>query len=104
MGKIVTPKHRVEYRDNCLALGWTAPDMVSRVDGRACYTQAWKGRATQEKLEAWRKAMNASFREGGSNAHIRPRDTVPHINMARIVNQSTGRVVAETTMPMFEAV
>jgi len=103
MGRIITPKYRVEYRDNALALGWTRPDMVSKIDGRPCYTAAWRGRATPERLEDWRKKTNQSYQEGECNAHIRPRGTIPHVSFARIVRQSDDREMATATMPTFEA-
>jgi hypothetical protein len=106
MGRVVTPKYRVEYRDNILALGRSIGDHAATIDGRSVrvYSQAWKGRATAERLEDWRKTMNQSFQAGGVNAHVsRAHGMVPHINYARIVEQRTGRVVAVATMPMFEA-
>jgi hypothetical protein len=89
MGRIVTPKYRVEVRTNNPAVGLTP--------------FAWQGRPTQAKLEAWRQQYNASFQLGGVNAHVST-EVVLHIVSAKIVHQATGRVVAETTMPMFEVV
>ena len=61
------------------------------------------GAPTKENLEAYRIALNASFKRGGANAVSK--GIVPHISKARIVTTSRFRkVVAETTMPMFEVV
>jgi len=72
------------------------------------------GAPTKENLEAYRIALNASFKRGGANAVTE--GIVPHISKARILtNRHIGRhrgwtpttvrvVVAETTMPMFEVV
>jgi hypothetical protein len=87
MGRIVTPKYRVEDRTN----------------GMGIMPFAWNGKPTKERLEAWRVEMNKSFQPGGNNGHVST-NTIPHITHAKIVNQKTGAVVAETAMPMFEVV
>jgi len=74
---------------------------------------AWKakeyGPPNRDNLEAWRVAMNASFKPGGANAVTE--GIVPHISKARItitrrlpLRGFSTFVVAETTMPMFEVV
>lgn len=109
MGRTVTPKYRVEYRDNLLSMGRTRPDAVSRVDRKAVNIMAWKakedGRANAENLAKWRNGFNASFQADGSNAHLAEAfGAIPHIHFARIVRQSDDSVVAEFTAPMFEVV
>ena len=93
MGKIITPTYRVEYRSNSCDR--------RNPDGRR--SMCWSGRATQARLEQWRRDYNQSFNLGGVNFHIsEAQGFVEHISSARIVRQSTGEVVAETTMPAFE--
>ena len=104
MAKRYTPKHMVEFEyatphSNPVPVVWKAKEY---------------GAPTSENLEAWRVAMNASFKPGGANAVTE--GIVPHISKARILtNRHIGRhrgwtptavrvVVAETTMPMFEVV
>ena len=86
MGRIYTPKYRVEYRDQA---GW--------------HSQAWKGTANSDSLEKWRVAMNKSFQTGGNNYLVSEMiGYEPHINRAMIVRQSNSQVVADVKMPMFE--
>lgn len=86
MGKSITPKYRVEYSTN-----------------RGSHSMmAWRGRVSQERLEQWRKDYNHSFQPGQINGQYAPGATVIHINYARIVRQSDGQLMTETTMPMFE--
>jgi hypothetical protein len=103
MGRIVTPKYRVEYADNLLALRKTAPDTRTS-DGRQYCTVAWRdGRPTQKALEEWRLSTNRSFLPGGANCHItRAYDIIPHIYYARIVRQSDGAEVCHVRAPSFE--
>jgi hypothetical protein len=103
MGKVITPKYRVEYRTNHLAMGITAADMVTR-DGRRVNTMIWSGRVSAERLKTWRDDYNRSFENGGANFHVsQGRGGILRIHWARIVEQRTGRVVAEYTAPAFEA-
>lgn len=94
MGHSYTPTYRVEYHDN------TRPALVNMT--------SWdrdNGRPTVTNLEKWRVGMNQSFNPGGANWHISEGcGVVAHIHKARIVRQSTGETVAETTMPAFEVV
>lgn len=95
MGRITTPAYRVEYRDN--------------LSGRTVQTMAWHGsrdgRANAANLEKWRRAYNRSFGPNGTNAHLaRAYGLIPHIHYARLIRQSDGKLIAETTMPAFEVV
>ncbi len=104
MGRIITPKYRVEYRDNLLALKKTHGDIMG-AEGKVCLTQAWNGRVTAERLEDWRKAMNKSFQPGGCNEHItKAFNIIPHIFYAAIVRQSDKKVMCNTNAPTFEVV
>lgn len=88
MGKSITPKYRVECRDQG---GWQ----------RAC----WRGLPTEHRLEQWRQAMNETFQPLGTNWQVSVGlGYVPHISHAKIVRQKDARVVATTAMPMFEVV
>jgi hypothetical protein len=90
VGKVITPTYRVEYRDNA---------------SRSNSSMAWQGRATQKRLEQWRKDYNKSFNHGGANYHVsQALGVVVHISHAWIINQRTGEIVAKTQMPMFEVV
>jgi hypothetical protein len=63
------------------------------------------GKPTEANLEKWRKAMNESMKPGGVNEHIsQSYKFMPHISKAEIYNQKTYRTVANTRMPMFEAI
>ena len=85
MGYSVTPKYRVEG-----------------FDGQA-FQQAWKGKATDKRLEAWVLSMNASFAPNGVNSHIsKARGYIVRVATARIVEQSTGKVVASFRAPDFD--
>jgi hypothetical protein len=105
MGRIVTPKYRVEYADNLLALKKTAPD-TRTLDGRDLCSVAWReDRPTAKALEDWRRTTNRSFLPGGANEHVtRAYDIVPHIYYARVVRQSDGAQVCEVRAPLFEIV
>jgi hypothetical protein len=99
MGSSSTPTYRVEYRDQ----GRTWQSAIWNV--KAGPNRTGHGQPTDENAEKWRKAMNASFQAGGTNAHLAGMaGYVPHINAVRIVHQATGRVVATAVMPMFEVV
>lgn len=101
MGRIITPKYRVEYRTNHLALGFVLSDMLTK-DGKRVLTMCWDGPATMPKLKEWRVRFNRSFQKGGANEHLSQAHGEDHIHWARIVNQKTGQVVAEVTAPTFE--
>lgn len=104
MGRSYTPKYRVEYRDNLLAMGVSAPDMRG-VDGVPCHSQAWDGKPSQKALEDWRLMMNKSFQPGGSNWHVSQAfNSIPSIFYASIVRQSDRKVMFTTKAPMFEVV
>lgn len=91
MGTTRTPTYRVEYHTN--------------VDGSMVHTMCWSGRATEARLEDWRKTYNRSFQPDGCNAHLSTaRGVVLHITKARLVHQRSNKVVARTQMPMFEVV
>lgn len=103
MGRTVKLKYRVEYTDNVLAMGKSTADARPRDIGKSVHVQGYREPPTIEALEAWRVAMNKSFAAGGSNAHLSAAyHMIPHINWARVVRQSDGKVMAETVMPTFE--
>lgn len=88
MGKSYTPTYRVEYRDQT-----------------GLHSECWKGRATAQRLEAWRQARNTSLGHGGVNYHLSLAvGLIVHVSWARLIRQSTREVVAEVRQPLFEAV
>jgi hypothetical protein len=90
MGKSITPTYRVEYRDNA---------------SRSTSSMCWRGKASKERLEQWRKDYNKSFNPGGVNYHVsQSLGIVVHISHAWLIHQRTNECVAETKMPMFELV
>lgn len=95
MGKSYTPTFRVEYRDNTNAqiLSFNPMAWDCKMDGRP----------TVANLEKWRQGYNKSFNPGGVNFHVSKEiGVIIHISNAKLIRQSTGEVVAETAMPMFE--
>ena len=92
MGRSYTPTFRVETVEN-----------FGKVN---TYDWPLKGsKFTQEKIEEWRIMMNASFAPNGCNAHIAESiGYVPHISHAKLIRQSSGKVVLESVAPMFEVV
>ena len=92
MGKSYTPTFRVEYQDNT---GSNHMAWHSKRDGRP----------TVANLEKWRQEYNKSFNIDGVNFHASMHcGVIIHINKAKLIRQSTGEVVAETVMPVFEVV
>lgn len=86
MGKVITPKYRVEYRDQ-----QGQHSMAWNVGNPGGGPYPGDGKPTQPNLEKWRKALNKSFRPGGVNAHVSEAlGFVLYVSAARIVNQATG--------------
>lgn len=95
MGRIVTPKYRIEILHTNDRRGNFAP----------CAWRREYGRANQANLERWRQNQNRSYLPDGINHHISDSaGFIVHISRARIVNQLTGNVVCEVKGPMFEIV
>lgn len=83
MGKSVTPKYRVEYKDQ---EGKHISDWMVKE----------KGKPTEENLDKWLMDLNKSFLTGGVNEHISESlGFVPAALSAKIVEQRTGDVKAE---------
>jgi hypothetical protein len=89
MGRIVTPKYRVEYQDQ-----------------QGKHIAAWRdGKPTDAKAEAYRVGLNESYKPGKPNAHIpKALGFIPHTSAVVVVCQKTNEVVARAKMPMFEVV
>lgn len=95
MGTSYTPTYRVEYNDSPFCVAWNG------IETWDCKNY---GRPSVKNLTEWRNRRNASMQAGGVNQHIpQALGYIPHISHARIVRQTTGEVVTEFTMPMFEA-
>ena len=88
MGRIVTPKYRVEM-----------------YSGQSCYTSAWdvtsrgmikgKGKPTVANLRRQIEVLEASTGPDGVNKHLGPMK----ITEAYIVHQKSGEIVAEWSTP-----
>jgi hypothetical protein len=114
MGKVITPKYRIEYRTNLLAIKRDTPDLYT-FDHKYVKTMIWNvtngpnrvglGRPSKDNLTKWLRSYNDSFRKGGCNYHVSlSAKTIVNIHWARIIEQKTGRIVVEYMAPMFEAV
>jgi hypothetical protein len=87
MGRIITPKYRVEAQDN----------------QGAWQHSVWRGRVSVKALEQWRDGMNQSFQRGGVNEHVsNGLGFVLHYSNCRIVDQRNSNIVAAFRAPMFE--
>ena len=105
MGRIITPKYRVEYRDNDFKSVCDASYTGRSGPINGCKTQCWSGRATIGRLKDWRDTMNKSFEKGGSNEHItKALGFIVRVGVCQIIEQKTKRVVCEFTPPLFEVV
>ena len=93
MGRSVTSKYRVEYRIR-------GTDGSAMMTTPSCWWTRRDGRATAANLSTHCVAMEKSSQPGGVNAHGKPFCVLS----ARIVEQSSGDVVAEYTRPMFLAI
>jgi hypothetical protein len=87
MGRIVTPKYRMEVKTN---VGSLTP-------------AAWRGRVTSKRLADHVEGLNQSFQPGGINAHVSDaKGAVMYVYAASIIEQRTGRVVAEWKAAPFQ--
>lgn len=97
MSRSYTPKYRAEYRDQTGKWKWIIWNV------RGCNGWTGNGQPSKYNAERLRKSMNESFNVGGVNyAASEAAGYIIHINRLRVVNQSTGKIVAEAVMPMFE--
>ncbi len=97
MGKSLACPYVIEYRDQAGDWNWCVWNVRGGVN------RTGHGQPTNANAEAWRVKMNRSFQPGGVNGHVSDaRGYVVHINAVRI--KHNGRVVASSSMPMFEAV
>lgn len=79
MGRIVTPKYRVEY--------------VTR--GSHFTPGAWRGRVSEKALRAHVESLNASLVPGGANEHIGRAYPDTKVLAATIVRQADSESVAQ---------
>jgi hypothetical protein len=90
MGRITTPKYRVEARfaDNTgTTCAWRVRDNYGR----------GKGNPTAENLAKWVGALECSTLPGGCNSHLDP----IVVFSAKIIEQRTGHVMATYRGPSF---
>jgi len=63
----------------------------------------WRGRATQQRLDAWLQAYVKSLCPGGVNAHVsKALGYIPYPSALKIIRQSTGDCVAEWKAAPFQ--
>jgi hypothetical protein len=87
MGKSVTPKYRIESRDNQGKFAVWAP----------------KVRATPKALAEYMDDYNRSFLPGGVNWHVsKACGVVVYHSSAKLINQSTGEIVASWSASPFQ--
>lgn len=94
MGKVVTPKYRIEEKQK---------------NGMWKTQFAWivkeYGKPTKENLREYREKMNESFKKGGVNEHISENLGVQKVlGSLRIVNQENNELVVQFDQPMFEII
>jgi len=100
MGRLITPKYALYYRDNTPGLleqsgAWNVTDRN--------YPGSGYGRPTAANLERWVRAFNKSMSPGEVNHHVsKALGYLLHVSNARIVRQKDGRVMAEYRAPLFE--
>ena len=100
MGRSTTPTFRVEFTKTYKLSGFNHMAWYS-TDGP---NRTGYGKPTEANLAKLIKHMNQSYQPGGANAHLQRagQDRPSSITEARIVRQSTGKVVATYAVPMFE--
>lgn len=87
MGRSITPKYRVEAKEQ---------------NGKA-WAASWRGRATEKRLAEYVAGTNESMKPGGVNEHVsRAVGFIPVIREARIIEQRTGEIVAHYKAPLFQ--
>lgn len=86
MGRTVTPKYRIESRDNMGKLSqW-----------------AWRGKVSASLLADYMDSYNASFQPSGANWHVsKALGVVAYHSAAKVINQRTGEIVATWSAPLF---
>lgn len=97
MGRTNTPTYRVEMEER--RTGSSNPAIT-----RMAWDCRSKGRPTDPNLERYVLAHVDSLKAGGVNVHLSESlGFMPIPHSARIVRQSTGRVVASWEAAMFQA-
>ncbi len=87
----------------------TTPTFVARTtDQTGTHVVAWNfktyGKPTDAKAEAFRTKLNESFQPGGVNEHCLTREgAIIHTSKVEVVRQANNEIVAQATMPTFEA-
>lgn len=93
MGRTYTPRYAVHYRATCVL---TAASWRVRRDGQVF----GYGRPTDANLKKHVDHLNESFKSGGINERVGN----VYIYGARIVDQTTGDVVARYQAPAFQVI
>ena len=91
MGKVVTPKYRIEL---------TCINFIAK--RRETHKTVYRGKVSDAAAKKYRDEMNKSLRSGGTNEHLRKGKS--DYSNAYIVNQKTGETVAQYIAPKFETV
>lgn len=94
MGKVRTPKYRVEVKTN--------------LTGSSKVISSWEvtkghGRVNTKNLDRWVREHNESFLPKGVNYHVsKSIGIIPYVQEAHIVHQKTGEVLVSYKMSPFE--
>ena len=91
MGKITTPKYRIEM--SCVSFTNKRKEW---------HSYGFIGRPSDAAAKSFRDGMNASMQNGGTNEHLANLQS-PY-GTARIINQKSGDLVALFVPPAFEIV
>lgn len=101
MGRITTPKYRLEIWSNAPLR--RVAEMVFAGPSIESWQVSQRGRPTERNLEHYLFAQAKSFEHGGVNQHVsRALGYVPYPREARIVNQRTGQIVAKWKAATFQ--
>lgn len=95
MGRSYTPKYRIELS----FVDFKGRQRKIDAFGWSCKRH---GRPSEHNAKRFRDGMNESLEKGMSNEHLKHRQSA--YGTARIIEQSTGDVIATYKPPMFEVV
>ena len=91
MGRITTPKYRIEL--SCIHFGNKRKEW---------HSFSFSGKPTENSAKNFRDLMNESMKAGGTNEHLNKLMSL--YGRARVIEQKTNLCVAEYNPPMFEVI
>jgi len=96
MGKVITPRYRIE-------MSYISFTNKRRETAKQVYNSKVSGKPSAENAKKYRDGMNASMNQGQPNAHLRSgQSDYSHV---WIIDQHNGQiVVAEYSPPKFELI